>query len=88
MAQFLSGMATAGFLVAALFFLRFWRRTQDLLFAAFAVAFLLFGASQASSLMFAGPEDDRTWTFVLRLAGFVLLLLAIAGKNFSRKKAD
>lgn len=87
MAQFLSGMATAGFLVAALFFVRFWRRTQDLLFAAFGIAFLLFAASQASSLMFAAPQDDTTWTYVLRLAGFVLLLIAIAGKNFSRKKA-
>lgn len=87
MTQFLSGMVTAGFLIASLFFLRFWRRTGDLLFAAFAVAFLLFAASQASSLLFVGPHDGQTWTYVLRLAGFVLLLTAIAGKNFSRRKA-
>jgi uncharacterized membrane protein YfcA len=86
MMQFLSGMTTAGFLIASLFFLRFWRRTQDLLFAAFAVAFLLFAASQASPLVFVAPHDDRTWTYVLRLAGFVLLLVAIVGKNFSRRK--
>ena len=39
--DFLSGSVTFGFLLAALFFLRFWRRTRDGLFLAFATAFLL-----------------------------------------------
>jgi peptidoglycan/LPS O-acetylase OafA/YrhL len=85
MVNFMSGMVTAGYLIAALFFLRFWRRTKDNLFAIFAVSFLLFAAGQASVLAFIGPHDDSTWTFLLRLAGFVLLLVAIARKNFSRK---
>jgi len=37
--DFLSGAVTLGFLVAATFFLRFWRRTHDRLFIAFAAAF-------------------------------------------------
>ena len=84
MINFLSGMVTAGFLVAALFFLRFFRRTKDNLFAIFATSFLLLAIGQASALWFGGAHDDSTWTYLLRLAGFVLLLIAIARKNFSR----
>jgi hypothetical protein len=85
MIDFLSGIVTAGYLIAALFFLRFWWRTKDNLFAAFAVAFLLFAAGQTGSIFF-GPHDDTTVVYLIRLAGFVLLLIAIAGKNFGRKK--
>ena len=44
--DFLSGSVTFGFLLAALFFLRFWRRTRDGLFLAFATAILLLGLGQ------------------------------------------
>lgn len=80
---FLSGMVTAGYLVAALFFFRFWRRTKDSLFANFSIAFLLFASGQFGSIWFDGPHDDNTWIFLLRLAGFVLLLVAIVRKNFT-----
>ena len=33
------------------------------------------------SIFFDTPHDDKTWVYLLRLAGFVLLLVAIAGKN-------
>ena len=46
----------------------------------------LFAAGQTASLFF-GPHDDTTLIYLIRLAGFVLLLVAIAGKNFRRKKA-
>lgn len=83
MYDFLSGMVTAGYLVAALFFFRFWRRTKDSLFANFSIAFLLFASGQFGSIWFDGQHDDNTWIFLLRLAGFVLLLVAIVRKNFT-----
>jgi len=83
MYNFLSGMVTAGYLVAALFFFRFWRRTKDTLFVNFSIAFLLFASGQLGSIWFDGPHDDNTWIFLLRLAGFVLLLVAIVRKNYS-----
>jgi hypothetical protein len=86
MATFLSGMITAGFIVAAVFFLRFWRRTGDLLFAAFGVSFVLFAISQSASVSFDFLHDDKTTVYVLRLFGFGLLLAAIARKNMSRLK--
>ncbi len=37
--DFLAGLVTAGFLISGLFFFRFWHRTRDGLFLAFALAF-------------------------------------------------
>ena len=86
MATFLSGMITAGFLVAALFFLRFWKRTGDFLFASFGISFVLFAISQSLSVSFDFLHDDKTAVFVLRLVGFGLLLVAIARKNLVHPK--
>jgi membrane-associated PAP2 superfamily phosphatase len=81
MFDFLSGMTAAGFLIAALFFFRFWHRTTDSLFAHFGIAFVLFAISQTISLALDMPHDDKTWIYLLRLAAFVLLLVAIVRKN-------
>jgi len=81
--DFLSGAVTLGFLVAAAFFLRFWRRTRDRLFLAFAAAFMLLAINQALAA-FLGAGDERTpYTYVLRVLGFVLILFAILDKNLS-----
>jgi hypothetical protein len=88
MFAFLAGMTAAGFLVAALFFFKFWRRTRDSLFANFGISFILFALSQAGSLVFDAPHDDKTWIYLLRLAGFVLLLIAIVGKNIGESKLN
>jgi hypothetical protein len=85
MATFLSGMITTGFLVAALFFFRFWRRTGDTLFAIFGISFLLFAAGQSISVSFDFLQDDKSCVYILRLIGFGLLLAAIARKNMGSK---
>ncbi len=78
---FLSGAITLGFLVAGLFFLRFWRRTRDGLFLAFALAFWLLGLNQALLAFSRVPVEERTWLYLLRLAAFTLILIAIVFKN-------
>jgi hypothetical protein len=78
---FLSGAVSAGFLIAGLFFLRFWRKSRDGLFAAFAVAFWLLGLNQALLTFSSVPAEERTWLFLLRLAAFVVILAAIWRKN-------
>ena len=85
MFAFLSGAVTVGFLVAGVYFLRFWRRTGDGLFAAFAAAFVLLGLNQALLVLVDVPAEERSWVFLLRLAAFVLILGAIASKNRSRR---
>jgi len=85
--DFLAGSVTLGYFVAAAFFLRFWRRTRDRLFLAFAAAFVLLSVNQALAA-FLGAGDERTpYTYVLRVLGFVLILYAIVDKNLpsSRK---
>jgi uncharacterized protein DUF5985 len=83
---FLSGMVTAGFLIAAAFFFRFWQRTRDTLFAVLGVSFVFFALSQAASLSVDAPQDDRTAIFLLRLLGFVVLLAGILAKNLKRAR--
>ncbi len=84
---FLAGMATMGFLVAALFFWRFWRHTRDSLFIAFSVAFLLLAANQGLTALSGVSEEQRSWLYVLRLAGFGLLIGAIVAKNVSARRS-
>lgn len=78
---FLSGAVTLAFAIAGLFFFRFWRRTGDTLFAAFAVAFSLLGLQQALLVLANIAAEERSWLYLLRLAAFLLILLAIAQKN-------
>jgi hypothetical protein len=84
--DFLSGAVTFGFLVAGLFFLRFWKRTRDGLFVAFALAFWLLGLTQALLAFTDIPLEERSWLFLLRLAAFSLILLAIGYKNRSARR--
>jgi Family of unknown function (DUF5985) len=81
--DFLSGAVAFGFLVCALFFLRFWRRTRDQLFMAFALAFVLLGVGQGILALANIPVEERSYLFMIRLAAFALILLAILRKNRS-----
>jgi hypothetical protein len=84
--DFLAGAVTLGFFVAAGFFLRFWRRTHDRLFLAFAAAFALLALNQALA-SFLGAGDELTpFTYVLRVLGFVIILYAIVDKNLSANR--
>jgi hypothetical protein len=81
MFDFVSGLITMGFLVSGMFFLRYWTRTRDILFAAFAVAFWMLAANQAFLAFVRIPLEERSWLYLLRLGAFVLILAAIAVKN-------
>lgn len=78
---FLSGMITLGLLVSGLFFLRFWKRTRDSLFLAFAVAFVLLGVGQAVTALADSYLDDSSVTYLIRLAAFTLIIVAVWRKN-------
>ena len=79
--NFLSGATAFGFLVCGLFFLRFWRRTRDPLFMAFALAFVLLGIGQAVLALANVPTEERGSLFLIRLSAFALILFAILRKN-------
>ncbi len=81
MFKFSAGLITMGYLVAALFFFRFWRRTGDRLFVTFGWAFLLFALNQALLALSGLPREEASWFYLLRLAGFGLIIFAIVAKN-------
>ncbi len=84
LASFLAGMIVAGFALAGLFFLKFWKRTREELFLAFTAAFWLLGITQALLTFSHVPVEERTWLYLLRLAAFLLILTAIWRKNAKR----
>jgi Family of unknown function (DUF5985) len=82
MMAFLHGMVTMGFIIAGLFFLRFWRRTKEGLFVVFMLAFWLLALNQIL-IAVAGAENPLlSWEFLPSLGAFGLLILAILIKNF------
>ena len=81
---FLLGANTLAYFLAAMFFLRSWRRTRDRLFLIFGAAFLLFGINEAASALQLLPQGRESLAFLLRLAGFILLIVAIIAKNVNR----
>jgi len=77
---FLGAVAMAS-AVAALFFLKFWRQTRDVLFLLFAIAFgidaigrFMLGLTQIS-------QEYEPFYYVLRLLTFCLIICAIILKN-------
>ena len=86
MIEFLSGVVTAGYVVAAAFFVRFWMKTHDRLFLAFAAAFSLFALNQALVGLFRVTTEPASLVYVLRILGFVAILAAILDKNLRGRK--
>jgi hypothetical protein len=86
MIGFLAGAVSMGFLVAALFFARFWRTTGDRFFLAFAVAFVLLAVNQALAQWLGAADERVSYTYLVRVLAFVIILAAIVDKNLSRKR--
>lgn len=82
---FASGMITAGHLLAGLFFLRFWSRSRDVLFLAFAIAFWLLAINQFLLATGQVPREEQSWIYLLRLLAFTLIAVAIVQKNAGRR---
>jgi len=74
----IAGALAMGFLIAGLFFLKFWRRTRDGLFLAFSAAFglLAVGASLPGRLY--TPHVERSRVYLFRPAALVLFIASRA----------
>ena len=78
---FMGGVLTIGYAIAALFFVRFWARTRDVLFLVFGAAFAMFAINQAIPVLMGIPQEEQSPAYLFRLAGFVLIIIAVLVKN-------
>lgn len=81
MSGFLSGAVTLGYLVASVFFVRFWRRSADRLFLVFAIAFVLLGLNQFLAFALDVVSEPHSFIYGIRVLAFVLIIAAIVDKN-------
>lgn len=80
--QFLSGGIMVGSVIASALFFRFRARTGDPLFSGFGYAFLLFAAERVILLLeHAREPEQHPLTYLVRVAGFSLIIFAIVRKN-------
>ena len=79
-----AGALGMGFLIAGLFFLKFWRRTGDHLFLAFSAAFGLMAVGNVLGVLLNTPHEERSGIYLFRLAAFVLIIVAVLAKNLRR----
>jgi hypothetical protein len=88
--DFLAGAVTLGYAAAAVFFLRFWRKTADRLFMSFALAFTLLSVNQVLAAILEAGDERTPYVYSLRVLGFLMILWAIVDKNLSgrRKNTD
>lgn len=82
MAGFLLGVIVTCSFVASAYFLRFWRKTGDLLFLAFGAAFLVEGINRIGFLFVDSPEQGNVTVYSIRLLCYAIILLGIAHKNW------
>ena len=78
---FFQGICVMAASAIALVFLRFWRDSQDRLFAYFAAGFALLGVNWV--LLGAGnySAESRAYIYALRLVAFLVIIAAIIDKN-------
>jgi phosphatidylserine synthase len=77
---FLAGAAAISLLVIAMFFLRFWRRTNDRLFLFFAGAFLMLMVERIARAII-GENEWAPYVYTVRLIAFILIIVAVIDKN-------
>ncbi|HWM90118.1 MAG TPA: DUF5985 family protein [Thermoanaerobaculia bacterium] len=81
MIDFLSGVASAGSLGVGLFFLRLWRESRDRFYALFGLAFWVLALNWFLIVWAKPPSEHLHYFYVLRLAAFLLIIVAIVDKN-------
>lgn len=82
---YIQGAASMAAWAAALFFLRFWRDGRDRFFLFFAASFFLEGLGRLAIILSAGLREDQPYVYLVRLAGYSLILVAILDKNRVRR---
>jgi hypothetical protein len=84
--SFLGGAIVLGYVLIGVFFLKFWRRTNDTFFGYFAVAFFTLGIGRVIEAITRTNETTTPYVYVFRLLAFLIIIFAIMHKNLASKK--
>ena len=85
MIELLSGALLLSYAIAGVYFLRFWKRTGDRLFVHFAIAFWLLALNQLASSLPLVADETRGYEYLLRVLGFIVIIVGIIDKNLATK---
>jgi hypothetical protein len=84
---FVSGAISFACGIVGLFFLRFWKQTDDRLFQIFAIAFWVLAVERFIPVYLVMNDDDsRNPLYLVRFIAFMLIGLAILQKNQLRSR--
>ena len=81
----MTSMAALG---VSVFFLRFWRQTEDRFFALMSLAFALMGTNLVLLAAINPEHESRHLIYLLRLAAFLVIIVAIIDKNRGAGRDD
>ena len=81
MKLFFLGMLAMANVVAAVFFLRYWKVTNDRLFAFFAWAFAAQSVNWVAIAAIEPSPERQHYVYLFRLLAFVLIIVGIIDKN-------
>jgi uncharacterized membrane protein HdeD (DUF308 family) len=83
----MTGAVAMAALLAALFFLRFWRQTRDNFFLLFSIAFAIDAVARFVLALTHVSDEAEPYFYVPRLITFGLIIVAIVLKNRPRKQS-
>lgn len=86
-ASALMGAVSLASLIAALIFLKFWRRTSDEFFLFFAAAFAVDAVSRFVLAVVPMSDEAEPVAYLPRLVTFGLILVAIVRKNTGKGRS-
>jgi hypothetical protein len=81
----IGAIAALSFLVA-LYFVKFWLRTNDRFFLFFALSFFALGCNRVLYGILRTFEDDDLLVFSIRLLSYLFIAIAIIDKNLGRRE--
>lgn len=84
--SFVQGGIALGYIVAGMFFLRFWRKSNDRLFLMFALAFGILAVQRVVLTIVGIDSEHSIILFTIRLCAFLMFLVAIIDKNYGRRE--
>lgn len=83
---FFSGIIFTSFGFAGIFFLKFWKKTKERFFLAFALACWALSIERIAMLIESKNNETSAWVYLFRLVAFFLVFLAVYHANQQKRE--